>query len=150
LARISLYLTFNGNCREAMNFYRDCFGGSLIFQTLGESPLSEKMPRKMRDSILHSTLLNGILVVKGSDLVQDSGLIRGNAISLSLECSSEKEITQYYEKLSVGGQVTHPLEKTFWGALFGTLTDRYGIHWLLNYHKENRSKKDSFTLKMEK
>jgi PhnB protein len=120
-----------------MTFYKECLGGELIFQTIGESPLSEKMPKKMKDCILHSTLTNGFLVLLGSDIVNESGLIRGNSVSLVLNCSSEKEIRNSYEKLSAGGYATHPLEDTFWGALFGELTDRHGNRWLLNYDKNH-------------
>ncbi len=119
-----------------MTFYRECLGGELTFQSISESPFSEEMPEKMKDCILHSTLTNGTLVLMGSDMVHESGLIKGNSVSLALNCSSEKEIRSCYEKLSAGGQVTHPLEDTFWKALFGTLTDKYGNHWFLNYNKK--------------
>jgi PhnB protein len=133
---IQSYLTFSGNCREAMNFYRDCLGGTLYFQTVGESPLAEKMPEKMREMILHSSLENGGLVLMGSDMVPDSGLRKGNAVSLSLMCESENEIRESYRKLSEGGQPTHPIEKTFFGAMLGGLTDKYGNHWLLHYESK--------------
>jgi PhnB protein len=135
LSKITPYLTFNGNCREAMTFYKKCLGGELVFQTIGESPLSEKMPKKMKDCILHCTLTNGTLLLMGSDVISANGLIKGNAVSLSLNCNSEKEIRTIYKKLSEGGVATHPLEDTFWGALFGGLTDKFGNHWLLNYNK---------------
>ena len=116
-----------------MNFYRDCLGGELFFQTIGESPLAEKMPERMREMILHSSLENGPLVLMGSDMVPDSGLKKGNAVSLSLMCDSVEEIRESYKKLSEGGQPTHPIEETFFGALLGGLTDKYGNNWLLHY-----------------
>jgi PhnB protein len=135
MSTINSYLTFNGNCREAMTFYKECLDGELTFQTIGESPLSGKMPKKMKDCILHSTLTNGSLVLMGSDMVGENGLIRGNAVSLTLNCNSETEIRSCYKKLSAGGVATHPLEDSFWGALFGGLTDKYGNNWLLNCNK---------------
>ncbi len=135
MAQIHSYLTFNGNCREAMTFYKECLGGELMVQTIGESPLSEKMPAQMKDCVLHSTLSKGPLVLMGSDMVSEQGLKKGNAVSLSLNCSSEEEIRTYYKKLSSGGKMDHPLEDTFWGALFGDLTDKFGNHWLLNYDR---------------
>ncbi|HNU87298.1 MAG TPA: VOC family protein [Ferruginibacter sp.] len=135
---INGYLTFNGNCREAMQFYKECLGGELHFQTIGESPLSDKMPRQMRDSILHSTLSKKGLVLMGSDMVANDGLSKGNAVSLMLDCSNEKEIRSFYEKLSLGGTRNHPLEISFWGALFGDLTDKYGNHWLLHFDKAKK------------
>lgn len=136
MTQIYSYLTFNGNCREAMTFYQECLGGDLIFQTVGEAPLSKKMPKQMKNCILHATLIKEDLVLQGSDIVPQTGLIKGNAVSLSLGCSSEEEIKKVYAKLSVDATVDYPLEDTFWGALFGDLIDKYGIHWLLNYSKK--------------
>lgn len=138
MSTINSYLTFNGNCREAMTFYKKCLGGKLSFQTIGESPLSETMPAKMKKCILHSVLANKEFVLMGSDMVSERGLLKGNAVSLMLNCASEKEIRTCYKKLSQGGEQTHPLENTFWNALFGGLTDKYGNTWMLNYNRENR------------
>ena len=139
MTQIFTYLTFNGNCREAMLFYKDCLGGELTFQTIGESPLSEKMPEQMKDCILHATLSKDALLLMASDMVSEKGLIRGNGVSLSLNCSSEEEIKLYYEKLSEGGTKNHALENSFWGALFGDLTDKYGNHWIFNYNKKQNN-----------
>ena len=138
MTQINSYLTFNGNCRQAMSFYKDCLGGDLFFQTIGESPLSDKMPEQMKDCILHSTLTNGNLIIMASDMVSENGLVKGNAVSLMLNCSSENEIRNYYENLSDGGKQTHPLEISFWGALFGDLTDKYGNNWLLHFDKNQQ------------
>lgn len=138
MSRIITYLTFSGNCREAMNFYKQCLGGKLILQTIGASPLADKMPTLMKESILHSTLTKNSLLLTGSDMVGEKGLIKGNAVSLMLNCSSEEEIRTSYSNLSAGGQATHPLEGNFWGALFGDLTDKYGNHWLLHFDKAKK------------
>ena len=132
---IHSYLTFSGNCREAMTFYQDCLGGELTFQTIGESPLAAQLPEKMKSCILHSRLVKDGMVLLGSDMVSEKGLKKGNAVSLVLNCASEEQIKTCYSKLSEGGRADHPLENTFWGALFGDLTDRFGNHWLLNYEK---------------
>lgn len=130
---IQSYLTFSGNCREAMNFYRDCLGGELFFQTIGESPMAAKMPERMKEMILHASLNNGPLAILGSDMVPDGGLIKGNAVSLSLTVDSEEEMQNSFTKLSEGGKITYPIEATFFGALLGGLTDKFGNHWLLHY-----------------
>ena len=132
MPEIQSYLTFSGNCREAMTFYKSVFGGVLNFQTVGESPMSEKLPKKIRECILHSILSNGRLVLMGTDMVPENGLRKGNSVSLVLNCNSESEIRKYYKKLSAGGSADHPLKKTIGGDLFGDLTDKYGNHWLLN------------------
>lgn len=131
--KINPYLTFNGNCREAMNFYKECLGGKLVFQTVGESPVSEKMPLKMKDCILHSTLSTDAFILMASDLVSDKGLINGNAVSMMLHCNSEEEIIQYYSTLSLGGEATHPPKKSFQGSLLGDLIDKYGHQWFLYF-----------------
>lgn len=138
MSSINSYLTFNGNCREAMTFYKKCLGGELNLQTIGESPLSEKMPPQMRDSILHAALTKDDLVLMGSDMAGENRLLRGNAVSLLLNCSSEGEIKTFYANLSKGGQATHPLEISFFGALFGGLTDKFGNHWLLHFDKTSK------------
>lgn len=135
MTKINVYLTFNGNCREAMNFYQECLGGELSFQIVGESPLAEKMPEEMKNSILHATLIRGDLLIMASDMVGEKGLRKGNAVSLMLNCESEGEIQECYRKLSAGGEKNHPLELSFWGALFGDLTDQFGNHWLLHYQE---------------
>lgn len=140
MTQIISYLTFNGNCREAMTFYKECLGGELYFQTLCESPLSEKMPKRMKDSIVHASLTNGSLILMGSDMVSENGLVKGNNVSLSLNCNSEEEIKKMYSKLSMDGSKDHPLEDTFWNAIFGDLTDKYGNHWLLHFDKNNSIK----------
>lgn len=137
MTQIHSYLTFNGNCREAMTFYQQCLGGELNFQTVGGSPLSKKMPKQMKDCILHATLTKEALVLQGSDMVPKTGLVKGNTVSLSLDCSSEKELKKVYAKLSEDGKANHPLEDTFWGALFGDLTDKFGNHWILNFNKNS-------------
>ena len=100
MAQIYSYLTFSGNCREAMTFYKNCLGGELTLQTVGDSPLAEKMPAQMKESILHSTLTKDSLVLMGSDMVSEKGLLKGNAVSLSLNCSNEEEIKSFFKKLS--------------------------------------------------
>ncbi len=135
MIQINSYLTFSGNCREAMTFYKECLGGELNFQTIGESPLADKMPSQMKDSILHSTLKTESFVFMGSDMTPENGLIKGNAVSLMLDCNSEADIRMFFDKLSDGGTIRHALEKTFWGALFGDLTDKFGNNWILNFNK---------------
>jgi len=119
-----------------MTFYHQCLGGELYFQTIGDSPMADGMPQEMRHYILHSTLTKGEMALMASDMVDENGLRKGNAVSLMLYCNNEEEIQACYTKLSKGGQQTHPIEFTFWGALFGDLTDKYGNHWILQFQKQ--------------
>ncbi len=137
MTHIGCYLTFNGNCREAMTFYQDCLGGDLLLETVGESLLPGEMPKQITDCIVQATLTNGALVLQGSDMAPATGVVRGNNVSLVLNCSSEEEINTFYKKLSAGGKANSPIEETIWGALFGDLTDKFGNQWLLNFNRDN-------------
>lgn len=130
------YLTFNGHCREAMQFYQRCLGGNLTFQTVGESPLANDLPGAMQACILHATLTNGQIVLMATDLVGEQGWVSGNSISILIDCAGEAEMHNCYEQLCTGGSPTHPIVKTHWGGLFGELTDKYGIHWLLKCNEQ--------------
>ncbi len=135
MTQINAYLNFNGNCREAMTFYKQCLGGKLTLQTIEGSPVEDQCPAAMKDQILHASLLKENLELMASDMTGPDGFIKGNTIALSLNCSSEKEIKPFFSSLSSGGQISHHLEEQFWGATFGVLTDKYGTRWMLNYDK---------------
>jgi PhnB protein len=135
MKNVIAYLTFNGNCKEAMHYYQECLGGELVFQTIGSSPMAVQLPKKMKNYILHATLTNETTTIMATDITPQNGINKGNAVSLLVDCSSEEEIKTIFNKLAVGGYANHPLEDTFWGAIFGGLTDKYGNHWLLNYTK---------------
>lgn len=135
MAAIHAYLTFSGNCFEAMTFYKECLGGELTLQTVGESPLAERLPRRMKNYVLNAVLTNNALVLMGSDMVPEPGLKKGNAVSMMLHCHSEDEVKRFYAKLSEQGKQTHPLEQTFWGTFFGDLTDKFGNHWMLQFDR---------------
>ncbi len=139
MTQIAAYAGFNGQCREAMTFYKKCLGGELTFQTFGNSPMGAQCPAGMEDQILHSSLTKGELLLMGSDMIGPDGYIKGNNIALSVNCSSEEEINTFYSKLAEGGQIIDPLKVQFWGAIFGVLTDKFGIRWMLNYDKNQKN-----------
>ena len=93
-------------------------------------------PGAMKHQILHGSLTKNGLILMGSDMAGTEGLIQGNNISLSLSCSSEKEINQFFSALSAEGKVIEPLKLQFWGAMFGVLTDKFGIRWMLTYDEK--------------
>jgi len=140
MTQINAYAGFNGDCRKAMEFYRECIGGELQFQTIGDSPIANQCAPAMKDSILHSSLTNGPLLLMATDMVGPDGFIKGNNISLSLSCSSEEEINRFYSKLSAGGKILEPLKPSFWGSLFGCFTDKFGIMWMLNYDQNTANR----------
>jgi PhnB protein len=129
------YFNFNGNCRRAFEFYQSCLGGKLDLQTIGESPTADRMPESMKNMIMHGTLTTEGFQIMGSDMSARPH-VHGTAISVMLDFDSEAEIRSTYDKLAAGGVASHPIESTFWGALFGGLTDQFGNPWLLHYLKK--------------
>ncbi len=138
MTQINVYLTFDGNCREAMNFYKECLGGDLHLMTVGGSPAEAHCAPEMKDYIMHATLTNGGLVLMASDNIGPRKFLLGNDMSLSLNCSSEEEINTFWVKLSEGGEIQQPLQVMFWGATFGMFKDRFGKRWMLNYDKPTK------------
>lgn len=132
------YLTFNGNCREAMNFYKECFGGELTLQTIGESPMAEQCPTGMEHQILHSSLENNGFLLMATDMLGPAGFIAGTDMAVSLNFGSEEEIKGCFEKLSSGGTVVDPLRDAPWNAIFGVTVDKFGKVWMFNYNKNGQ------------
>lgn len=131
---LDAYLFFTGKrCREAMEFYKSVFGGELSMQTYGEGMPGEK-PAEMQghdDKIMHSLLSGGDIRLMASDSTRDTDFGQ-SFISLSLSGTNGDKLRNAFEKLSEGGKVTMPLEKAPWGDLFGSVTDKYGIEWMVN------------------
>lgn len=137
MATLNPYLTFNGNCKEAMNFYKEVLGGELSLMIAGESPVANQMPSQFQNLVLHSSLKNGDFEIMATDMISGS-FVEGNTVHLSLICKSENEIHSLFEKLSADGFVKQPINQMFFG-LIGTLTDKFGKHWLLEFDKPSQS-----------
>lgn len=133
MATLNPYLTFNGNCREAMNYYKEVLGWELDLMTAGESPAASQMPQKYHDQVLHSTLKTDSFEMMATDMVPGN-FNEGNTVQLCLICKTDEEVHSLFEKLSAGGKVNQPLHEMFFG-LIGTLTDKFGKHWLLELNK---------------
>ena len=130
------YLNFSGNCREALDFYRSVFGGEyLIVQTFGDGPPDMGIPESEHDKIMHATLTIGDGVIMGSDMPSNFGPppVVGNNFSLSYPTQSKEETDELFAKMSEGGTVTMRLQEMFWGAYFGSCTDKFDINWQFNY-----------------
>ena len=124
------YISFDGNAREAMETYRDIFGGELTISTFGEFGQADT---PIADKIMHGQLNapNG-MVLMAADTPPDTKHEPGNNISISLSGTDADELRGYWSKLAEGGQVSVPLEKQMWGDEFGMCTDRFGIGWMVN------------------
>ena len=140
MAQVNAYLTFNGNCEEAFNFYKTVFGKEFgdinRFGDMPESADGPKMPESEKNKIMHVTLpISQETVLMGSDTGGEwaAHFAQGNNISLSVNTDSREEAEHIFHGLSEGGTVTMPLAETFWGAYFGMWTDKFGINWMVNY-----------------
>lgn len=138
MTQINAYVGFNGKCREAMTFYKECLGGELTLQTVAETPVAAQCPEGTQDQIMHSMLAKNGLLLMGSDMTGEEGFIEGNNVALALNCSSEEEINTFFAKLAEGGKITQELTPAFWGGIFGALTDKFGIRWMFNYEKNRQ------------
>lgn len=118
-----------------MAFYKNCLGGELFFQTVGEYPFTEKLTEKAKKCILHLTLTKCNVGIMDSEITNERCLIRRNAVLLCVNCSSGKKIKRSYKRLSKGGKTEHSLQRTHWGIMFGGITDKYGNCWMLRYSK---------------
>lgn len=126
------YVRFNdGKCKEAVTFYQSCIGGEVSFQAIGETPMAKEMSADKQQLIMHATLKKDSLELFAADMMRDKAVV-GDNISLSLNFDNEAEARDVFAKLSAGGEVFMPLEKAFWGALFGMCTDKYGVEWMVN------------------
>lgn len=137
MANINAYLLFPGNTKEAMNFYKDSFGGELLLNTVKDTPMAAQMPPEMHNLVMHAYLKNDDLVIMGSDMQRES-LQQGNNIKLAINCSSEKELNDIFNKLSAGGKTVQAPKQEFWG-IYGEVIDQYNIAWMLNH--DNKSNK---------
>ena len=137
MAQLNPYLRFNdGKCREAMTFYKDCLGGGeLSFQLVSETPMAKDMSPEAQNKIMHSSLKKDGIEIYGSDMMRDRATVGDNFV-MSLNCDSEEELKTLFDKLSQGGEIFMAPEKQFWGAIFGMLTDKYGVEWMFNYNVE--------------
>lgn len=139
MATINVYLTFDGQCEKAFQFYQSVFGGEFSYLSkFGEMPPQEGMPplsEEVQNRIMHVSLpISAETILMGSDSIPGMHEItKGNNFSLSLDTKSKEEATHFFTKLSQNGKITMPLEDTFWGAYFGMWTDQFGINWMVNY-----------------
>lgn len=135
MAQMNAYISYNGNCRQAMEFYKSCLGGELVLNTIGESPMAAQCPTAIHGQILHAMLTANGMVLMGSDMQSREPFVIGNNVALSVNCTSEEELRALFSSLSVGGTVMEGPTVMFWGALFAAFTDKFATRWMLNYDK---------------
>jgi len=142
MPHINPYLTFSGNCEEVFEFYKAAFGGEFAAKVRFKDTQTEQpMPVDEGEKIMHVSLPIGKgTLLMGSDMPKSMGAVTpGNLFSISVNTDSENEATTIFNKLSSGGKVSMPLQKTFWGAFFGMFTDKFGVRWMVSYDYQQPS-----------
>ena len=130
MLRVNPYISFKGNCRQALEFYKTALGAEVLFvQTVGESPMAGKGPA---ENIMHATIKVGDSILMMSDDPNPDGEPAGHAISLALGLDDPGRAQQLFDSLSNGGAVIMPLQRTFWAEAFGMLADPFGVKWMVN------------------
>ncbi|WP_405875865.1 VOC family protein [Streptomyces sp. NBC_00005] len=134
-SRLNPYLSFNGDAKQAMEFYQEVFGGTLDLNTFGDfgqpdAPEAHKIMHGMLETTSGFTLM-------GADVPPGMEHSPGNNFSVSLSGDDDAELRGYWEKLSTGGSVSVPLDKQMWGDVFGMCTDRFGIPWMVNIGQQD-------------
>ena len=130
------YLIFDGNCRQAMEFYKRCLGGELHMVTYSEMPGGgSDFPQECKDWIMHARLITGPAVLMASDTRPGIRISQGNNFFISINCENVKEAEKLFKALGEKGETTMPLQETFFALRFGMLTDQFGIKWMFNLDK---------------
>ena len=135
---LNIYLTFDGNCEEAFEFYRSVFGGEFqAISRFSEMPPDPNftVPDHSKDKIMHVSLpISPVSTLMGSDHFSGHGpgFNEGNNFSISVHTDDIERADEIFAKLSLEGSITMPMADTFWGSYFGSLTDKFGIQWMIS------------------
>jgi PhnB protein len=141
MAHVSTYLNFPRNTEEAFNFYRSVFGGEfqggiVRFKDIpGRSADAPPISDADKDLVVHIELaITGGHIIMGTDAPESMGfhLTYGTNVHINLEPDTRVEAKNLFDALSAGGKVTMPLQDMFWGAYFGSCTDKFGVQWMVN------------------
>ena len=138
MKEINVYLTFDGNAREAMQFYAKALGAKLQLMTFGQMP-DPNVPKEAKNKVMHARLSKGALAIMASDTMPGMPFTKGNNFSVSVACGSAKEAERLFKAFSEKGAVTMPLQKTFWADRFGALTDKFGVNWMFNFEGKTKN-----------
>lgn len=132
MTSLTPYLLFDGNCKQAMEFYKSCFGGELAAIAVKDSPVKNSMPASEHEKILNARLQSGKVDLSASDWLRpDRPRVPGNTVCLYLSCGTLQELTDLFARLSGGGDVTDPLKEMFFGT-YGALNDKFGVRWMFH------------------
>ena len=134
---MNIYLFFNGNCEDAMKFYQNAAGGS-IESLVRFSDTRMDIAEADKNKIMHGVMLINETKVMFSDAVDGGPVGFGDNFSLSMDFKDNNLMKTTFNRLSKGGRVTMPLQNTFWGAVHGRCTDKFGVNWMFHHYLENQ------------
>lgn len=139
MTKMNPYLNFDGNCKEAFDFYKSVFGGDFLFVgKMGDAPGME-ISEADKERVMHISLpISEQCTLMGSDILPGYGQVLnvGNNVYISLHPETKSESDRLFNGLSAGGKVEMPMADQFWGAYFGSLTDKFGVNWMINCETE--------------
>ena len=131
----SVYFLADGNCRQAMEFYHQVFGGDLTITSVGESQAKDFMPPSFKDKIINARLKSDVVDISASDWLRpDQKQIQGNTVCFYLSGGTFEELKTIFNKLSEGANITDPVKQEFFGT-YGALNDKFGIRWMFQTDK---------------
>jgi PhnB protein len=132
MTTLTPYLLFDGDCKQAMEFYKSCFDGELTQIPVKDSPAKDSMPVFQHEKLLNARLKSGNVDLSASDwLLPDRPRIPGNTVCLYLSGGTFQELNALFARLSEGGEVTDPLKELFFGV-YGALNDKFGVRWMFH------------------
>lgn len=127
------YLSFDGDCAEAFEFYADVLDGTVeALHRFGASPMAASLPPEEHDKVMHALLRLSDGVLMGSDALESQPAPQLSGFHLSLNFDNADDARAVFDALAEDGQVEMPLQATFWAAAFGMLVDRFGVPWMIN------------------
>lgn len=134
MVKLNAYLNFDGNARQAVEYYSAVFGAEAQILAFGDVPANAEfeMSEEMKQRVMHASMTIGENQFMFSDTMPGMEFIVGNNVNLSIHGTDAELLTAWFEKLAVEGEVTVPLAPTFWGPLYGALKDCFGIYWQFN------------------
>jgi PhnB protein len=133
---VSLFLNFNGNCKEAVNFYAEVFGSKTSrMMTFGEMPPDPKfpMPEEAKNLVAYVDVKVQDFILMCSDVMPGTPFVKGNNITICIGSGDTELIESMFNKMKEGGTVTMELQETFWSKKYGVLTDKFGIPWMFSH-----------------
>lgn len=141
MTTVNIYLTFNGNCEEAFNFYKSVFGGEFPYigryKDMPPGDQGKAFSPDDAEKIMHISLpISKETVLMGSDIGGElaSSYTQGNNFSVAINTDSKEQADSMFSGHSTGGVITMPMNDTFWGDYFGMFTDKFGINWMVSFN----------------